>query len=95
MAPRWQPPAASTASARSSLGNAHANHQPGPRRPQPETLQSIAAELGYLPLALEQAAAYIQYTVIEPTAYVDRLRRIPARMFALSAPAQEADEPAN
>lgn len=50
---------------------------------------------GYLPLALEQAAAYIQYTAIEPAAYLDRLRRFPARMFAVSAPAEEADESTN
>lgn len=68
---------------------------PDPDDPNRELLESIAAELGYLPLALEQAAAYIQYTAIEPAAYLDRLRRFPARMFAVSAPAQEADESAN
>lgn len=68
---------------------------PDPDDPNRELLESIAAELGYLPLALEQSAAYIQYTAIEPAAYLDRLRRFPARMFAVSAPAQEADECAN
>lgn len=66
-----------------------------PDDPNRGLLESIAAELGYLPLALEQAAAYIQYTAIEPAAYLDRLRRFPARMFAVSAPAEEANESAN
>jgi hypothetical protein len=52
-----------------------------------ELLQQLAAELGYLPLALEQAAAYIEHTAITPAAYIDRLRRYPARMFAASADA--------
>jgi len=52
-----------------------------------ELLQQLAGELGYLPLALEQAAAYIEYTAITPAAYLDRLRRYPARMFAASADA--------
>jgi len=44
--------------------------------------ERLADELGYLPLALDQAAAYMQYTAINPAAYLDRLRRYPARMFA-------------
>lgn len=55
-------------------------------------LERLAAELGYLPLALEQTAAYIQYTAIDPAAYLDRLRRYPARMFAASADADAAEE---
>jgi len=55
-------------------------------------LERLAAELGYLPLALEQAAAYIQHTAIAPAAYLDRLRRYPGRMFATSAPADAAGE---
>ena len=58
----------------------------------PAHLERLAAELGYLPLALEQAAAYIQYTAITPAAYLDRLRRYPARMFATSAPSDTAGE---
>jgi hypothetical protein len=58
----------------------------------PELLQRLAAELGYLPLALEQAAAYIQYTAITPADYLDRLRRYPARMFAASAAPDAAGE---
>ena len=52
----------------------------------------MPAELGYLPLALDQAAAYIEYTAITPAAYLDRLRRYPARMFAASADADDAEE---
>lgn len=43
------------------------------------------ADLGYLPMTLEQAAAYIQYAAITPTAYADRLERYPARMFAATS----------
>jgi tetratricopeptide (TPR) repeat protein len=46
--------------------------------------ERLAAELGCLPLALEQAAAYIEHTQITPAAYLDRVRRYPARMFAAS-----------
>jgi tetratricopeptide (TPR) repeat protein len=46
--------------------------------------ERLAAELGCLPLALEQAAAYIEHTQITPAGYLDRLRRYPARMFAAS-----------
>jgi tetratricopeptide (TPR) repeat protein len=55
-------------------------------------LEWLAAELGYLPLALEQAAAYIQHTAITPAAYLDRLSRYPARMFAASADPDESGE---
>jgi tetratricopeptide (TPR) repeat protein len=55
-------------------------------------LESLAAELGYLPLALEQAAAYIERTAISPAGYLDRLRRYPARMFAASADSDAAGE---
>ena len=43
---------------------------------------SIAAELGYLPLALDQAAAYITQTRITLTGYLQRLRQHPAAMYA-------------
>ena len=55
-------------------------------------LENLAAELGYLPLALEQSAAYIERTAITPAGYLDRLRRYPARMFAASAAADAAGE---
>ncbi|MEV5136829.1 tetratricopeptide repeat protein [Streptomyces syringium] len=50
-----------------------------------DALAELAAELGHLPLALIQAAAYIQHTAITPASYLARLRRHPARMFAASA----------
>ncbi|MEV4971073.1 tetratricopeptide repeat protein [Streptomyces scopuliridis] len=58
-------------------------------------LERIAAELGHLPLAMEQAAAYIQYTALAPDAYLERLRRYPARMFAAAAPTGAAGESDN
>lgn len=41
----------------------------------------LCAELGFLPLAVEQAAAYLVQNRIDPTAYLDLLGRFPARMF--------------
>ncbi|MCQ0024333.1 tetratricopeptide repeat protein [Streptomyces somaliensis DSM 40738] len=66
----------------------------GPGGPDDERdLARLADELGHLPLALEQAAAYIESTAISPAAYLDRLRRYPARMFAAaSTGGQEADD---
>ncbi|PVE11938.1 FxSxx-COOH system tetratricopeptide repeat protein [Streptomyces scopuliridis] len=58
-------------------------------------LERIAAELGHLPLAMEQAAAYMQYTALTPEAYLERLRRYPARMFAASAPTGAVGESDN
>ena len=43
---------------------------------------AIAAELGFLPLALDQAAAYITQTRIAPAGYLQRLREHPAAMHA-------------
>ncbi|WEH35585.1 tetratricopeptide repeat protein [Streptomyces sp. AM 4-1-1] len=57
-----------------------------------QVLADLADELGHLPLALEQAAAYIEATAISPAAYLDRLRRHPGRMFAATAGGQEADD---
>jgi tetratricopeptide (TPR) repeat protein len=66
----------------------------GPDRdPDQADLERLAAELGHLPLALEQAAAYIQRTAITPGAYLDRVRRYPARMFAASAESHADGEP--
>jgi hypothetical protein len=53
--------------------------------------ERLAVELGFLPLALEQAAAYIQHRQVAPAAYLDRLRRYPARMFAASGLSDESD----
>ncbi|MGC5010168.1 FxSxx-COOH system tetratricopeptide repeat protein, partial [Streptosporangium sp. DT93] len=45
-------------------------------------LEAIAAELGYLPLALEQAAAYMHQQRRSPTHYLRQLREEPARTHA-------------
>jgi tetratricopeptide (TPR) repeat protein len=51
----------------------------------------VAAELGYLPLALDQAAAYITQTRLTPAAYLRRLREHPVEMYAAGAgPGQQA-----
>ncbi|MFI7275493.1 FxSxx-COOH system tetratricopeptide repeat protein [Streptomyces sp. NPDC049879] len=63
----------------------------GPDEAERAVLDRLATELGCLPLALEQAAAYIRHTAITPAAYLDRLRRHPARMFAAAGGAGEAD----
>ncbi|MEV7870386.1 tetratricopeptide repeat protein [Streptomyces sp. NPDC088124] len=58
-----------------------------------DCLARLADELGQLPLALEQAASYIESTAIGPAAYLDRLRRYPGRMFAAAAAGgREADD---
>ena len=46
---------------------------------------ALAAELGYLPLALDQAAAYITYARITPRQYLAKLRQHPGRMYAAGA----------
>lgn len=45
----------------------------------------LCEELGWLPLAVEQAGAYIAQTRIIPTTYLDLLARFPARMFTATA----------
>ena len=47
-----------------------------------DTAAAIAAELGFLPLALDQAAAYIDQARIPLTRYLAILRQHPARMHA-------------
>ncbi|MGW6392312.1 tetratricopeptide repeat protein [Streptomyces sp. NPDC055103] len=53
-------------------------------------LDALCAELGYLPLALKQAAAYCAEAVITPRAYLDLLAAYPGEMFA--APAEGGEE---
>ena len=53
-----------------------------------EAAAQIAAELGFLPLALDQAAAYIVQQRISLAAYLASLRRNPARMHAAGTDAQ-------
>ncbi|MFC7730660.1 tetratricopeptide repeat protein [Actinomadura keratinilytica] len=50
----------------------------------------IAEELGFLPLALDQAAAYIRQSGITPAVYLERLRRRPARYYAKAADGDKA-----
>jgi tetratricopeptide (TPR) repeat protein len=50
------------------------------------TAAEIAGLLGRLPLALEQAGAYVRETRIPLAAYLDRLRRSPARALAKGRP---------
>ncbi|MEJ2852111.1 MULTISPECIES: tetratricopeptide repeat protein [unclassified Saccharothrix] len=52
--------------------------------------EALCAELGWLPLAVEQAGAYLAQTRITPTAYLDRLARYPARMFTATAEGGDA-----
>ena len=49
---------------------------------------AIAADLGHLPLALDQAAAYITQTCITLAAYLQRLRDHPAEMYAAAGSGQ-------
>ncbi|RST19648.1 tetratricopeptide repeat protein [Streptomyces sp. WAC05374] len=49
-------------------------------------LADLAEELGHLPLALQQAGAYLAQTRTHPAAYLDRLRTDPATTLATTAP---------
>ncbi|MEV6204116.1 tetratricopeptide repeat protein [Streptomyces sp. NPDC051771] len=53
-------------------------------------LDPLCAELGHLPLALKQAAAYCAEAGITPRAYLDLLAAYPAEMFARTAEDGEA-----
>ncbi|MFE7511742.1 tetratricopeptide repeat protein [Streptomyces sp. NPDC057540] len=50
----------------------------------------VCAELGHLPLALRQAAAYCAEAGITPRAYLDLLARYPAETYALTTEGGEA-----
>ncbi|WP_253890534.1 tetratricopeptide repeat protein [Actinokineospora diospyrosa] len=52
--------------------------------------EALCAELGWLPLAVEQAAAYLAQTMITPTVYLDLLSKYPARMFTATAEGSDA-----
>ncbi|MCC8248800.1 tetratricopeptide repeat protein [Saccharothrix luteola] len=54
----------------------------------------LCEELGRLPLAIEQAGAYLSQTRITPTAFLDLLRRYPARMFTATAEGGDAQRTA-
>jgi tetratricopeptide (TPR) repeat protein len=51
------------------------------------TLERLAAMLGDLPLALEQAAAYLEETVSTPAVYLELLQDHKPELFALGQPA--------
>ena len=53
-----------------------------------DAVAAIATELGYLPLALDQAAAYITQTRLTPAVYLQRLHEHPATMYAAAASGQ-------
>ncbi|MFF7251546.1 tetratricopeptide repeat protein [Embleya sp. NPDC008237] len=58
------------------------------RRQRPRDIDGIAevcAELGHLPLALEQAAAYCAETRTPPRSYLDMLAKWPAAMYGETA----------
>lgn len=50
----------------------------------------LCGELGWLPLAVEQAGAYLAQNRTSPAAYLDLLARFPARMFTATAEGGDA-----
>ncbi|RSM34661.1 tetratricopeptide repeat protein [Amycolatopsis balhimycina DSM 5908] len=50
----------------------------------------LCRELGWLPLAVEQAATYLAQTRTSPAGYLDLLARFPARMFTATAEGGDA-----
>ncbi|RDI25432.1 tetratricopeptide repeat protein [Lentzea flaviverrucosa] len=50
----------------------------------------LCTELGLLPLAIEQAGAYLSQTRTSPAAYLKLLARFPARMFTVTAEGGDA-----
>ncbi|MGY6658538.1 tetratricopeptide repeat protein [Amycolatopsis sp. TRM77291] len=50
----------------------------------------LCRELGWLPLAVEQAGAYLAQTRTSPTAYLELLARFPARAFTATAESGDA-----
>ncbi|WP_182876986.1 tetratricopeptide repeat protein [Microbispora sp. H10670] len=54
-------------------------------------IEAIAAELGHLPLALEQAGAYIRESRISPDGYLSLLTARPAHMYAALPEGGEAE----
>ncbi|MEU5881406.1 FxSxx-COOH system tetratricopeptide repeat protein [Spirillospora sp. NPDC047279] len=55
-----------------------------------EAAAEIAAELGHLPLALDQAAAYMRQASVSPQRYLRRLREQPARAYRAAAQGDKA-----
>ena len=54
----------------------------------------LCAELGWLPLAIEQAAAYLAQARITPAVYLELLGRFPAKMFTTTAEGGDAQRSA-
>jgi hypothetical protein len=52
--------------------------------------EELCAELGYLPLAVDQAAAYCREAGVTPRAYMDLLARYPVEMYAATAEGGDA-----
>lgn len=53
-----------------------------------ESARALARELGFLPLALHQAGAYLRQTRVDVAVYLEDLRHDPARVLADVAPCQ-------
>ncbi|MEV0680278.1 tetratricopeptide repeat protein [Actinosynnema sp. NPDC050436] len=51
--------------------------------------ERLCAELGWLPLAIEQAGAYLAQTRVTPTAYLELLARFPAETYAALAEGED------
>jgi hypothetical protein len=61
-----------------------------PDRPQEADAAALCAELGCLPLAIEQAGAYLAQAGAAPRVYLDLLARYPAAMYQASAEGGDA-----
>ncbi|MFG2343993.1 tetratricopeptide repeat protein [Streptomyces phaeochromogenes] len=55
-------------------------------------ISKVAEFLGFLPLALDQAAAYISQTQISPSRYVEKLLKSPAQMLDSAAAGDKEQE---
>ncbi|MEU9954489.1 tetratricopeptide repeat protein [Streptomyces sp. NPDC050982] len=56
----------------------------------PDGVEELCAELGRLPLAVDQAAAYCRESGVTPRTYLDLLARRPSQMFAATAEGGDA-----
>jgi tetratricopeptide (TPR) repeat protein/transcriptional regulator with XRE-family HTH domain len=59
--------------------------------PDPTSAAELVRELGLLPLAVDQAAAYLHQTRLNPAAYLDMLRQNPAVMYDQTARGSDAE----
>lgn len=72
------------------LGHGDSLH-PGELEVAEQGADELCAELGYLPLAIEQAGAYIAETGITPAEYLRLLAAHPASMYAQTAEGGDAE----